>query len=188
MNESTLSVAKKSRAERVEYRNRVLAAKAVPMPQDHRRRAGVAGLRKMAKKALRVQDTETAQAITEQTDAAEKLLAEIDALDQKLNAPRTDHIGEAHAAAAKELRKVLSKCFPTAEDALKFAQRTLPTCEAFAAAAVDADKFHKINRQRDGIITAFWKKIDMAGYLVFQSEDTVKTAQTLATIGTEWLA
>lgn len=131
------------------------------LPDDTARRENVClGLERVVKKLRRESDPR-APRVEEFRAAAVEELHEYLALTEQLAAPAADPVGEAAAAAAKELRKALPKCFAGEADALQFAL-ALPMIEARAAAVRESDKRQGMSADRLKIGREFWTLITRA--------------------------
>lgn len=155
--------------EKAEARNGAFTAKAIQkqrdaeakLPNDLQRREAVClGLERVVKKLRRENDPKTERVETFRAAAVESLHEYI-GLTEQVPAPAADPIGEAAAAAAKELRKVMPRCFPSEGDAVTFAQ-TLPFAAERAAAVREADKRQALDADRMKIGRDFWALITRA--------------------------
>ena len=164
-----------------EAKKRERARKALPNDSE-RRAAMVEGLRRFAKKAKRDGEEERAEELTGYADAADKALAEYERHGKKLKAKRPDPLGDAAAAAAAELRKILPACFPSDKDALQFAQR-LPLVDALAEAGRMADDYAKTARAQTLAKRRFWNEIEAGGKLAVGGMDDSANARALAAAG-----
>jgi hypothetical protein len=131
------------------------------LPNDQTRRENAClGLERFVKKLTRENDGRAARVEQFRAAAVEELHSYI-GMTEKLAAPAADPIGEAAAAAAKELRKAMPRCFPSEGDALAFAAG-LPFAAERAAAVRESDKRLALDADRMKIGREFWKLIERA--------------------------
>ena len=164
-----------------EAKKRERARKAM-QDEGERRAAMVEGLRRFAKRVKREGDEKLAEKLTSYADAADKALTEYERHGKKLKSKRPDPLGDAAAAAAAELRKILPACFPSDKDALQFAQR-LPLVDALVEAGRMADDYAKTARARTKAGRRFWDEVEAGGKLAVGAADGDSNVRALAAAG-----
>ena len=168
---------------RAEIERKLERARQAQPTHAERMRGCIDGMKKFSAKTKRDSgDTKKAAKLAALADAAAVALDAYTKHEKKLKAQRPDHLGDAHKAAAAELRKVLPVCFPTENDALQFARR-LPLIAALDAANKQADAFGKVARQRDAAANDFWAAVRDGGRLAFGGLDDDQNARRFIELG-----
>jgi hypothetical protein len=130
-------------------------------PSDlQRREAALEGLRRHARRAKR-EGSPAAPQLEALATEAEAVLRSYESATKALSKPLPDPLVDAIKLAAKELRKVLPHCFPTADDADYFASH-LPIGDARREAERLGGQLRKDSRARTLIGREFWTVIEKA--------------------------